>query len=114
MNFDEFKKVSSKEWKQKIQYELDGEDYSNKFIWKSLEGVDVKPFYHYDDDKLKVSIDHRANSWKIGHSIYVNNEKNANSKAIKLIKKGVESVKFLFRNFLVELTIQESIFLLLF
>ena len=98
MNFDEFKKVSSKEWKQKIQYELDGEDYSNKFIWKSLEGVDVKPFYHHDDDKLKVSIDHRANSWKIGHSIYVNNEKNANSRAIKLIKKGVESVKFIINN----------------
>ena len=87
MNFDEFKKVSSKEWKQKIQYELNGEDYSNKFIWKSLEGVDVKPFYHHDDDKIKVSIDHRANSWKIGHSIYVNNEKYANSKALKLIKK---------------------------
>ena len=85
--FDEFKKVTSKEWKQKIQYELKGEDYSSKLIWKSIEGLNVKPFYHYDDDKVNVSIKHRADSWKIGQSIFVVNEKKANLKALNLIKK---------------------------
>ena len=93
--FDEFKKVTSKEWKQKIQYELKGEDYNSKLIWKSFEGLNIKPFYHYDDDKVNVSINHRADSWKIGQSIFVINEKKANLKALNLIKKGVESINFI-------------------
>ena len=97
MNFNEFKKISSKEWKQKIQYELDGEDYSDKLIWKSIEGIDVKPFYHHDECKIKAPIK-RARSWKIGHPIYVKNEKYANSKALKLINGGVESLKFIINN----------------
>ena len=98
MMFDEFKKVTSKEWKQKIQYELKGEDYSSKLIWKSIEGLNIKPFYHYDDDKVNVSINHRADSWKIGQSIFVVNEKKANLKALNLIKKGVESINFIINN----------------
>ena len=98
MKLNEFKEISSKEWKKKIKYDLNGEDYSSKLIWKSIEGINVKPFYHYDIDKINVSINHRANSWKIGHSIHVNNERNANSKALNLISKGVESVKFIINN----------------
>ncbi|HCY80398.1 MAG TPA: methylmalonyl-CoA mutase, partial [Xanthomarina gelatinilytica] len=43
--FEEFSDVSSKEWKQKIQADLKGADYNDTLIWKSNEGIDVKPFY---------------------------------------------------------------------
>ena len=51
--FDEFEEVSAKEWKQKIQVDLNGADYNETLIWKNLEGIDVKPFYHQDDFKVE-------------------------------------------------------------
>ena len=47
--FQEFEGVSSKQWKQQIQYELKGADYNETLVWESPEGIKVKPFYHYDD-----------------------------------------------------------------
>ena len=47
--FNEFSDVSSKEWKQKIQADLKGADYNETLIWKTNEGIDVKPFYHADE-----------------------------------------------------------------
>ena len=46
--FNEFNEISSKEWKQKIQVDLKGADYNDTLIWKNIEGIDVKPFYHLD------------------------------------------------------------------
>ena len=39
--FSEFDKVSAKQWKQKIQVDLKGEDYNQTLIWNSHDGVDV-------------------------------------------------------------------------
>jgi hypothetical protein len=35
--FDDFDPVSSKQWKQKIQFELKGADYNETLIWNSPE-----------------------------------------------------------------------------
>ncbi len=45
--FEEFPPVSEKQWKQKIQFDLKGDDYSS-LITHTLEGIDIKPFYHRD------------------------------------------------------------------
>lgn len=42
--FDDFNPISSKQWKQKIQFELDGADYNETVIWNSPEDIQVKPF----------------------------------------------------------------------
>jgi methylmalonyl-CoA mutase len=42
--FDDFDPVSSKQWKQKIQFELKGADYNETLIWNSPEDIKVKPF----------------------------------------------------------------------
>ena len=47
--FDDFNPVSSKQWKQKIQFELNGADYNETLIWNSPEDIQVKPFYHKDE-----------------------------------------------------------------
>src|SRR5690606_17838543 len=47
--FGGFSGVSPKAWKQKIQYDLKGEDYNTSLVWESPEGIKVKPFYHSDD-----------------------------------------------------------------
>ena len=51
--FDTFEPVSSKQWKQQIQYELKGADYNDTLVWESLEGIKVRPFYHNDETEIK-------------------------------------------------------------
>ncbi len=46
--FEDFPPISAKEWKQKIQFDLKGADYQS-LITHTLEGIDIKPFYHGDE-----------------------------------------------------------------
>ena len=43
--FDQFPKISAKQWKQKIQFELKGEDYNKRCIWQSVEEIAINPSY---------------------------------------------------------------------
>ena len=54
--FQDFDAVSSKQWKQQIQYELKGADYNDTLVWESLEGIKVRPFYHNDETKIKYTL----------------------------------------------------------
>ncbi|WP_339626667.1 methylmalonyl-CoA mutase subunit beta [uncultured Maribacter sp.] len=92
--FENFRKVSAKEWKQKIQYDLKGKDYNEEVVWDSPEGIKVKPFYHADD-LGNINVESlSATPWRIGQSIYAGNAIMANEKAHKLIKKGAEVLHF--------------------
>lgn len=94
MKFDEFDGQSSKAWKQRIQFELEGADFNEHLVWKSLEGIDVRPFYH-SDSKIEISpIQHQSDQWKIGDQIYVQNVKFAHEKALKCIADGADSIYF--------------------
>lgn len=42
----EFSPITAKQWKQKIQYLLQGQDYNQHCIWKSFEELSVSPFYN--------------------------------------------------------------------
>ena len=48
--YSTFDPISSKQWKQQIQFDLKGADYNETLIWESLENIKVKPFYHQDED----------------------------------------------------------------
>ncbi|HLV69738.1 MAG TPA: methylmalonyl-CoA mutase subunit beta [Xanthomarina sp.] len=94
--FDEFSNVSSKEWKQKIQADLKGADYNDTLIWKSNEGIDVKPFYHADEfSSLPDISSSKATKWDICETIFVADVKKSNTKAKELLNKGAESLKFI-------------------
>ena len=91
--FNEFDEVSAKEWKQKIQIDLKGADYNDTLIWKNLEGIDVKPFYHQDDFTNNIpTIPSHPNSWNIAQEIFVDDETIANHLIIDAIKRGAEAV----------------------
>jgi len=47
--FNEFIGTSSAAWKQKIQVDLKGADYNETLLWKTNEGITVKPFYSKED-----------------------------------------------------------------
>lgn len=94
--FTEFKEVSSKQWKQLIQFDLEGDDYNSSLIWNSNEGIDVKPFYHSDQyDSLPDVSPTKASEWKICQTIFVANVEKSNAKAVDAIERGAESIKFI-------------------
>ena len=97
--FDEFDKVSAKEWKQKIQVDLNGADYNETLIWKNLEGIDVKPFYHQDEFKVDFKeIPGFPKNWNIAQSIFIDDEKIANYLILDSIKRGAEAVLLIANN----------------
>lgn len=94
--FKDFKEVSSKEWKQRIQYELNGADYNKTLVWETEEGIHVKPFYHADvvEGQSQISCT-QASQWEICQSIFVANVEKSNLKAIDAINRGAQSIKFI-------------------
>jgi methylmalonyl-CoA mutase len=94
--FGDFSAISAKQWKQKIQFDLKGADYNDTLIWKTNEDISVKPFYHADDfQEVPNPSNTKATKWKICQSIFVNDVKKSNSKAIDVIQRGAESIIFI-------------------
>ena len=96
--FDEFTPVSSKEWKQKIQFELKGADYNETLLWESLEGIKVKPFYHKDDFENKIALNTTASEFQIVQNIFVHDVEKSNKKALDSLNRGAESIRFTIEN----------------
>ncbi len=105
--FTEFPPVSTQEWEQVILKDLKGADYAKKLIWKSPEGISVKPYYRAGDlEKLSSSEFNplefgfvkatvgRANSWLIRQDIEVTEYDKAKEKALYLLSRGVDSIGF--------------------
>ncbi len=93
--FDQFNAVSAKAWKQKIQYDLKGLDYTDSLVWESPEGIKTKPFYHADDiEHFDFEVSNNNGSWKIAQEIYVSEAVKANKKAIDCLARGAESLVF--------------------
>jgi methylmalonyl-CoA mutase len=96
--FNEFKKISSKQWKQQIQFELKGADYNDKLVWESLEGIKVKPFYHKDEDTTTNEVHTTITDFKILQNIFVFDVEKSNSKALDALNRGAESIRFTIEN----------------
>ena len=94
---NEFESVSSKQWKQQIQYELNGADYNDTLVWESPEGIKVKPFYHNDEFKSKYSIN-TPNAFKILQNIFVHDITLSNKRALAVLNRGAESIRFTIKN----------------
>jgi methylmalonyl-CoA mutase len=92
--FNDFDPVSSKQWKQKIQFELNGADYNKTLIWNSPEDIQVKPFYHRDEFKGVANVETKASQFKICQNIFVHDLVKSNLRAIDTIHRGAESIRF--------------------
>ena len=92
--FDGFEPVSAKQWKQQIQFELNGADYNETLVWESPEGIKVKPFYHNDDDlKASHSAPKKA-GFSICQDIFVQDVDKSVARAKDAFKRGAESIRF--------------------
>jgi methylmalonyl-CoA mutase len=94
--FDEFNPVTAQEWKQKIQMDLKGADYNETLIWKSLEGIDVKPFYHSEEHTSSpLMVPGIPKSWKIANEVFIDNESIANKLALNALERGADAIVFI-------------------
>lgn len=96
--FEEFTKISSKEWKQKIQVELKGADYNDTLVWESLEGIKVKPFYHNDEFENNVAVETKNTAFQILQDIYVHDVTKSNAKVKDVLNRGAETIRFTLEN----------------
>ena len=110
--FSEFPPVSTEAWEAQINTDLKGKDYDKTLIWRTNEGINVRPYYR--DENLNglefvgtlpgqfpfVRGNRKAgNNWLIRQDIEVVNLVEANQKALDIISKGVASVGFVFKNY---------------
>ncbi|MDN3676869.1 methylmalonyl-CoA mutase subunit beta [Flavobacterium paronense] len=96
--FDAFEPVSSKQWKQQIQYELKGADYNDTLVWESLEGIKVRPFYHEDETEIKYTLKENTKPFEILQNIYVHDVALSNKRALESLTRGAESIRFTIEN----------------
>lgn len=100
--FSDFEAVTSKQWKQQIQYELKGADYNETLVWESPEGIKVKPFYHNDEyltsSESKLNIKTPEKAFAILQNIFVHDVKKSNERASDSLQRGAESIRFTLEN----------------
>ena len=103
---DEFPPVTTAEWSEVIRKDLKGAEPS-KLMWKTEEGVTVKPFYRAEDLKnLERQLDSApgafpyvrgtsaTNDWSIRQTIDVADPAQANAAARQALAAGAESIAF--------------------
>lgn len=91
--FNEFDTVSAKQWKQKIQVDLKGADYNDTLIWRSTEGIDVKPFYHRDDFQGSFpTIPGHPKNWSIAQEVFIDDASIANGIILESLNNGAEAI----------------------
>lgn len=96
--FSEFDGVSSKQWKQQIQFELKGADYNETLVWNSPEDIKVKPFYHKDEFEKPLSVNTKATQFRICQNIFVFDLEKSIERALDTINRGAESIHFTIEN----------------
>jgi methylmalonyl-CoA mutase len=104
--FQEFPPTSTAEWEAAITKDLKGGDYDKKLIWRTVEGMGVRPYYRADDtaslDWAKVAPGefpylrgtHVGSNWRIRENIDAAETVEANRAARAAVTAGAEEIAF--------------------
>ncbi len=109
--FEEFDPVTTENWERVIERDLKGADYNKKLVWKSVDGITVRPYFRSEDiEDLNLSncnpgeypytrgSKSTVNNWFIRQEVVFESHDQASEKALYLLEKGAESINFKFRN----------------
>lgn len=91
--FDDFEGLTPAAWKQKIQMDLKGADYNETLLWKTDEGIVVRPFYT-EEDRNYANISLPQKGFDICQSIFVDDINIANNLAADALNRGANSIQF--------------------
>lgn len=83
-----FDGISSKQWKQKIQYELNGAPY-NSLINSGIQQIPIRPFYHFDDKIKRYNISLQNKKSALASPIFVADHKKTVERIIEENTNGV-------------------------
>jgi methylmalonyl-CoA mutase len=103
----EFPPITTQQWEEKILEDLKGADYEKKLIWKTYEGIPVKPYYRAENlqglDYQETlpgeypyvrGYNNSTNVWRIREEIIVTDVIKANKAALAAIAGGVTALSF--------------------
>ena len=102
----EFAAVSTETWERVIAEDLKGADYAAKLVWRSPEGIDVKPYYRAEDLAGLGVVDatpgefpyvrgtRASGGWRIREEINAIDPEEANSAARCAVTAGAEEIAF--------------------
>jgi methylmalonyl-CoA mutase len=103
---EDFPPVTTAEWNEVVAKDLKG-DAPSKLLWKTDEGINVKPFYRAEDiDDLQSQLAsapgefpfvrgaHATNDWSIRQTIDLPDPAQANAAARQALAAGAESIAF--------------------
>lgn len=103
--FSEFPPVSTEQWMEEITADLKGAPFDKKLIWRSKEGIDVRPFYRAEDIKDMATKDvlpgvfpyvrgtKTDNHWFIRQEMGVTGDlKDVNEKLKRILTLGITAV----------------------
>ena len=101
--FTDFPEITTAAWEEKIRTDLKGADYNKKLVWKTDEGIHVKPYYREED---LASLDYLGNvgqlrmtgsapnSWIICQDIFPDsNTAEANQRIKTALKGGAQAIR---------------------
>jgi methylmalonyl-CoA mutase len=103
---EEFPAVSTAEWESAIARDLKGADYEKRLIWRSEEGLAVKPYYRAEDLKDLAGMDaapgafpyrrgtRTTGDWQIREEIDAADVESANRAACAAVACGAEGITF--------------------
>lgn len=101
--FSDFPEITTSMWEEKIKADLKGADYEKKLIWKSDEGIPVKPYYREEDlEKLgylknigSLKLPSAApNGWTISQNIRPGTDiQEANDRIKAALKGGAQAIR---------------------
>ena len=106
--FTDFPPVTTQEWEDKIIADLKGQDCERALVWKTYDGINVRPYYreeNLNDLNYLESLPGEFpfirgtktdNDWKIRQDIFVQDLEQANKKVLKILGKGITSLGFYF------------------
>jgi methylmalonyl-CoA mutase len=105
--FEDFPPVSTADWEARIIEDLKGADYEKRLVWKTIEGIPVKPYYraeNLDDLPQTGTVPGEApfargnkiksNEWLIRQDFEETDPVKANTLALEAIEKGAQAVGF--------------------
>lgn len=102
--FESFPPVETSEWENIISKDLKGGEYKKKLMTPTPEGIEIKPYYRWEDVKdyseLKASPgkfpytrgNHTTRNWKIRQDIFESDLKKANQIIKEALKSGAEEI----------------------
>ncbi len=103
--FHTFPPVNTSEWEAKINEDLKGADYQKRLVWRTPDGIAVKPYYRAEDTQnigvmnaqpaeypFVRGFSTESNNWGIRQDIETNDQEQANALAKDAIARGATEI----------------------